>query len=1026
MEPALSEKELDELMEDIVATEASPPNSTSRRGAKGSVQIMPNTFRQYAKPGESFRNEKDRIAAARRKVADDYKWALSQTEGDSEQAFKATAAAYLGGRGGAQAWIRGEGHTRNDGGLNINQYVDRASRLRQERMNLSQPGTATPQIQKTGTTIDPEVQKALEISKSTKKYGAMGASPGSPESITDPTVSMAVSLGSMKLGSMPDEEFVAQSLRQKKLGTDTLDAYPRAKLAWLADTEGERQKAFKKMFPDGDYMEIPTANGEMAVFRVDKSKEFSKVDPGVREAFSKGTGEGIEEALKDVADASPDLIKGAVDLAVLKGKGGMLWNAGKAFVSNLLTEGARQGTQTVSGTQEQSLSEQATTSLESGAIGAGGAVGGQVLEMGLRGGSRLVRSGPGVLPPRTGAAEAQAAAERLGIEPFGLHQLADSPLIEALSKQSAAVSRSLDDINRLRSDQTLESVRATVDPAAKARVVSNANKIVDESEKVLNEVVNTAIEQSTKPGTKLTRNLRELGVRVKDSIKKFDKEVLDPEVNRAYSYARSIEEPDIDVSNAVGLAQKLDAGVWTPSKPYKVDRVVGQHADGTPMTITETVTDPIRLDRLDPDVKAVVQDLLQIDPKMPYTAQVGGETAPVPASATDRVRALIQRLQDASLPGPEGMRASQYVANDLKHTLQNALDNPKNANPEFKRAWDDARRLAKRRFEILEKSAVKTMVMTETPDTVVKQLLSPGVSAATLIDMKRAVPASTFQEIQIAFTKLALTEKEKIPAFLAQYDPHTLSILLPGEYRKPLMQAAKGFQELAESGIPRAIERHSRTRGFIKTLMDESSTVKHDALWSLVRKNGGHDGELGKSIRSALIDEILERSVIKAEAYGEKLGSDAIKNTLKDMQAKGMLRFLTPGDRAILLDARTITQFQEAVGESVGAAIEATTVSKKVFLKANPWKMVEWAQLASIGRFLTSDSGRKLVALGANPLIRRPELKIAAYTGAALSELARSNERQAGGKLGFQELERLIRHDELHERKSETTTAGRP
>lgn len=67
------------------------PNAVSPQGATGSMQIMPGTFKQYAKPGESYDNDADRRAAATRKLASDYEY----YNGDIAK----TAAAYIGGRG---------------------------------------------------------------------------------------------------------------------------------------------------------------------------------------------------------------------------------------------------------------------------------------------------------------------------------------------------------------------------------------------------------------------------------------------------------------------------------------------------------------------------------------------------------------------------------------------------------------------------------------------------------------------------------------------------------------------------------------------------------------------------------------------------------------------------------------------------------------------------------------------------------------------------------------------------------------
>ena len=66
-------------------------DATSPQGARGSMQIMPGTFKQYALPGESYDNDADRRAAAIRKIQDDAKFYKND--------MAKVAAAYIGGRG---------------------------------------------------------------------------------------------------------------------------------------------------------------------------------------------------------------------------------------------------------------------------------------------------------------------------------------------------------------------------------------------------------------------------------------------------------------------------------------------------------------------------------------------------------------------------------------------------------------------------------------------------------------------------------------------------------------------------------------------------------------------------------------------------------------------------------------------------------------------------------------------------------------------------------------------------------------
>lgn len=54
----------------ILGQEHSGPSSVSIDGARGTAQVMPATFKQYAKPGENFDNETDRLVVGKRVIAD--------------------------------------------------------------------------------------------------------------------------------------------------------------------------------------------------------------------------------------------------------------------------------------------------------------------------------------------------------------------------------------------------------------------------------------------------------------------------------------------------------------------------------------------------------------------------------------------------------------------------------------------------------------------------------------------------------------------------------------------------------------------------------------------------------------------------------------------------------------------------------------------------------------------------------------------------------------------------------------------
>jgi len=107
------------IMNGLISTEGSGPNAVSSAGATGRAQIIRSTFDQYKLPGESYANEDDRVAAAKRYVDDMWK----KYPGDIDR----IAVGYSSGTdniappGSAKPWKQ----NRSDGITTTDQYVNR-------------------------------------------------------------------------------------------------------------------------------------------------------------------------------------------------------------------------------------------------------------------------------------------------------------------------------------------------------------------------------------------------------------------------------------------------------------------------------------------------------------------------------------------------------------------------------------------------------------------------------------------------------------------------------------------------------------------------------------------------------------------------------------------------------------------------------------------------------------------------------------------------------------------------------------
>lgn len=131
------------------------PNApTSVNGAVGPGQVMPSTFKQYARPGEDINNPQDNAAVSRRIISD-----LSlRTGGDPAR----IAVGYFSGPGNVAPpgsptpWV----HNTSDGnGTTVAQYVDQVT----NRLNQGQPTTQDPQLAQAQPQGQPQAQPGDDL-----------------------------------------------------------------------------------------------------------------------------------------------------------------------------------------------------------------------------------------------------------------------------------------------------------------------------------------------------------------------------------------------------------------------------------------------------------------------------------------------------------------------------------------------------------------------------------------------------------------------------------------------------------------------------------------------------------------------------------------------------------------------------------------------------------------------------------------------------------------------------------------------
>lgn len=315
------------------------------------------------------------------------------------------------------------------------------------------------------------------------------------------------------------------------------------------------------------------------------------------------------------------------------------------------------------------------------------------------------------------------------------------------------------------------------------------------------------------------------------------------------------------------------------------------------------------------------------------------------------------------------------------------LDNPVNDSPLFKRAWDRARGIARDRRATREHIAIAEIAANHgQPGALVKKLIQNDITTAdNLMVVRRVVGPEAFEEVRSEYVRHLLDAEERAPGGLMRelqsMDREAVQILLPGRSRRVLQQTAQRYSDLTASGIPRAIATQTELRPFIKEVIDNPSSAGIDALYKLMQNHGGMNGSFGGSIRSSIIDELIERSTTKGRAGGmsaleglgpvaqgavdditrfDRINGASLNKELKKFKDAGLLRFLRPDDLRKLQDVESIQLLMDAASkQDVSALLGATTVSKVSKLSTDA--LATMVHFLGVSRILLSDTARKVL-----------------------------------------------------------------
>lgn len=663
------------------------------------------------------------------------------------------------------------------------------------------------------------------------------------------------------------------------------------------DNIEEKNKRIKKFYPDGEVRVLPKSpvlelKDDVLVYRESPDQAFKLVEP-----------EGFD--ITDIAESiapSAESIAGET-LTALATRGGSIPGLVMRMAGGAAGgEALEQGVQSARGVQAQTLPQiGGEVATEGGLSAAGGFAASPFVAAGN------ILKGRGALQVGRQGEETLRAAR--AIDPEIANRMTpglvtDNPAMQLAERQAAALLPGL--------QRRYTALTENLDNAVKANIdTKTMTKVVDRVTGSLQDLSDTFLRQIKRTDSPMSAG----GEALQKGIQEYDTGARQV-INKLYSAARNVEEPQFDLSGFSSLAEELRAGAKGTLRP-EVDNLLKE---------IEKIEGPIRLP--------------------------SGETL----SVTDQLR-NVRTDAFALKEVPPGQVADQKTgqANDIFKKINETLDNPVNANPQFKELWSKANKTARDRFTTLEQAAVVQAAKSENPAELVSRFVRPG-QIGHLRALRETVPKDKWQSfLDSAYSDL-LSDPAKLSQRLNSFDQETLDVLMPRADQQVWKKIGKEMERINSVGADQIAERQVSNVNFIDSLV--TSAEPRDAQTLIRAFNNTNDKAARDSIRASLLDWTW-KDIVEQTPRGLKVDRNTLKGRIDMLKRNDLWRLLPKEVQELVGNAEIVARSFERVIDA-GTSIQAAEAVKGLG-RLQAGAIRSFIQSGIISHFYLSNMGRRIL-----------------------------------------------------------------
>jgi hypothetical protein len=709
-------------------------------------------------------------------------------------------------------------------------------------------------------------------------------------------------------------------------------------LVGYGDTVEEKAAIFYSLYPDGDFT---TINGKLA-FRKTSEDSYSVVDKPFLQSLN-----DPKEFMTDIVEAiseSPEIVVSTAIALGTKNPSSIAKTLALFGLSGSGTEITNQAIQEVFGIQKETAMEAyVQRPLVTGFIEAGGGAVGHLVQ-------RLTNAfkGGGLAKVSPEARIGQQSAKDIGIyDDLTVGQLVTSPFIRKLQGQVEGTTGSISD--------AVSAQRRQINAYMKNINPTNYDDLVNKVTKIEQKAMGDAIKLMQRGEFVSTQKA---GNEILKAISQYEN-ASQVKVGSAYAAAKSILKGDdilYDISNLKSQAAKLKQGVQAVNEKGK----------------------DINVKPLETELLKVVNEILSI-PDANYNFQI--------------LNAFRERIYPLTI-AREGdySKYTQTQAKSLRSAVVNTLEDVQSTDKKFLKAWQNANKLARKRFNTLDELMFFNSIGKDTPEIIAQRLFQ--LDSPTLINKaKKAFYYKTskpylgsggeagiktradWARVQDAFIAEFLDNSNNL-GYIKNTSQQSIKAILEGK-SKNFIKAVNNIYKIQKNNLTK-ISDAKFAQPFIDQVL--SNPQAGQLVQNAVKQ---FDQTTMTKFRAGLIDNIFANSTSTAQT-GASAGINVVdparySKVLSNYERKGLLDILDPSEIKMLKNIENVLPFVNSAAD-VGASLE----SAAIVAQAKEFKGSAIKSLLiniGIGRILTSKKGKDFI-------VGHKNMDISQATNAAFAILA--------------------------------------